>query len=183
MRGEAVQLALLDTLLFGEGEGSEIPDDDVALAELLVAIRVSERPDVLPDVPAIVRLSSNALRDQVLSAISGSRPFSGEVSLARWVRVYRAHSEAMRDFRPQVYAGFQWTLLKAEAGYPSALMHPSRLRHTCYDQSRLGWQRTAAHFAVKTVPGNHFTMVLGRNAAVTARAILQCFESVRTAAV
>jgi len=174
-RGESVQLVLLDTLLFDDGEPAD-PDEDIALAELLVAIRVQQRPDILPDVASIVRLPANTMRDEVLAAIAGSRPFAGEMTLSRWLPVYRAHSAAMRDYRPQAARGLRWTLLKAETGYPSPLMHPRRVRHACYEKPLLGWESIGVPPAVATVPGNHYTMVFGRNAIVTARAMVKHFE-------
>jgi thioesterase domain-containing protein/glycine/D-amino acid oxidase-like deaminating enzyme len=172
-RGEDVELTLLDTLLFPEGEPPQLPDEDTALGELLMAIRVHKRPDELPDMGAIARLSPASLREQVTAELAGSRPFAGGVVLGRWLRVYDAHSSAMRAFRPRSAPGLNWTLVKARAGYPRALMHPARTRYACYDLPRLGWERVDGSPGVATVPGNHFTMVVGGNALATARAILR----------
>jgi acyl-CoA synthetase (AMP-forming)/AMP-acid ligase II/thioesterase domain-containing protein/acyl carrier protein len=175
-RGEAVRLVLLDTMLFDEGDPCELPDEDLAVAELLIAIRIQQRPDILPDSAAISQLPPAVMREEVLSAIAGSRPFAGEVTLNRWLPTYRAHSAAMHDFRPQPVPGLRWRLLKAEAGYPPALMHPKRVRYDCYAKPLLGWEGPCAPSAITTVPGNHYTMILGRNALPTARAMLQHFD-------
>jgi thioesterase domain-containing protein/acyl carrier protein len=175
-RGEAVHLVLLDTLLFGEDEPSELPDESVALAELLIAIHVQQRPDIIPNAAAVAATPLNVMRHQVVSAIAGSRPFAGEVTLSRWLPTYRAHSVAMRDFRAEPARGLRWTLLKAEDGFPSAMMHPKRIRHACYDQPLLGWESLPVPPTVITVPGNHYTMVLGNNSIATARAMLQFFD-------
>jgi thioesterase domain-containing protein len=174
--GESVQLVLLDTLLFGQGEPHDLPSDDMALVELLAAIRLHQQPEVIPNVETLAQLSPDVMRDEVIAAIAGSRPFAGDVSLNRWVKVYRAHSAAMRDFQPKVVPDLPYLLVKAESGYPHVLMHPARKRYACYDNPLLGWDALSALPRVTTVPGNHYTLVFGRNASTTASTVMQYFE-------
>jgi acyl-CoA synthetase (AMP-forming)/AMP-acid ligase II/thioesterase domain-containing protein len=188
-RGRAVdRVILLDTMLFAENEPSVVSDEAHALGELYIALHLRDRPDRLPDVAAIQAMPLRALRAAIAAAIAGPDAFLGEVSLSRWVKVYEAHSAAMRAYRPPARGLFPIVLVKAREGYPNAILHPSRERHACYDAPRLGWERLVekgfgersergaealarssvpivkGSFEVVTSPGNHYTMVFGDNA-------------------
>lgn len=168
-RGQRVRrVILLDTMLFGEGEPSHPPDEESAVTELLIAVRLKEQPDRAPDLTALQRMPLGAQRAEVMSFIAGPQAAS-ETSLQRWVEVYRAHSRAMRDFRPDLPGALPVVLVKAADGYPRSLMLPSRERHGCYDAPLLGWERLDARaIEVVSTPGNHYTMVFGDHARTTA---------------
>jgi thioesterase domain-containing protein len=150
----------------------------IAHVVLLDTIRIKAGSNVLEDADdekkaifevrrALLR-SAATRKDADTSALAADtcgvvKTAGSERSFARLVDVYRKGFRAMVGYRPVNYPG-RVSLLRARDGFPPKSLHPERALEAHYFDEDLGWRACCPRLEVNTVPGDHYSMVLGENA-------------------
>lgn len=141
----------------------------VAHVVLLDTIKVLEQGNTLEDADNMEKATFEVQRALLRSAAArkdagaSAHAATKGMSFDRLVEVYRQSFRAMIAYGPVNYPG-RVSLLRARDGFPPKSFHPERAFKAHYFDEDLGWRACCPRLEVNTVPGDHYSMVLGENA-------------------